>query len=71
MTTCKTKIILGKYGFIAQLIGGRWLRKRLTEFRVVQVLHPLDEEKFSFTKVAEDEVLFMLEQSDGWCPCTM
>ncbi|OWM84992.1 GDP-L-galactose phosphorylase 1-like [Punica granatum] len=63
VTTCETKIIPGKYGFIAQLNEGRLLKKRPTEFRVDQVLQPFDENKFNFTKVGQDEVLFAFEQS--------
>ena len=38
VTNCETKVIPGKYGFIAQLNEGRHLKKRLTEFPVDQVL---------------------------------
>ncbi|KAG5248878.1 GDP-L-galactose phosphorylase [Salix suchowensis] len=34
VTACDTKIIPGRYGFIAQLNKGRHLKKRPTEFRV-------------------------------------
>ncbi|XP_052206064.1 GDP-L-galactose phosphorylase 1-like [Diospyros lotus] len=64
VTTCETKIIPGKYGFIAQLNEGRHLKKRPTEFRVDQVLQPFDESKFNFTKVGQEEVLFRFEQSN-------
>ncbi|KAJ4974446.1 hypothetical protein NE237_007620 [Protea cynaroides] len=64
VTTCETKIIPGQYGFIAQLNEGRHLKKRPTEFRVDQVLQPFDENKFNFTKVGQEEVLFRFEPSD-------
>ncbi|XAR51464.1 GDP-L-galactose phosphorylase [Bertholletia excelsa] len=64
VTTCETKIIPGSYGFIAQLNEGRHLKKRPTEFRVDQVLQPFDENKFNFTKVGQEEVLFRFEQSN-------
>ncbi|KAL3719491.1 hypothetical protein ACJRO7_004455 [Eucalyptus globulus] len=64
VTTCKTKVIPGGYGFIVELNEGRHLKKRLTEFRVDQVLQDFDEKKFNFTKVGQEEVLFMFEQSD-------
>ncbi|KAK3409428.1 hypothetical protein EUGRSUZ_J01552 [Eucalyptus grandis] len=64
VTTCKTKVIPGDYGFIVQLNEGRHLKKRPTEFRVDQVLQDFDEKKFNFTKVGQEEVLFMFEQSD-------
>eukprot|EP00258_Populus_trichocarpa_P019026 XP_006383317.2 GDP-L-galactose phosphorylase 1 [Populus trichocarpa] len=51
VTACDTKIIPGRYGFIAQLNKGRHLKKRPTEFRVDKVLQDFDETKFNFTKV--------------------
>ncbi|XP_057970654.1 GDP-L-galactose phosphorylase 2-like [Malania oleifera] len=63
VTACDTKVILGRYGFIAQLNEGRHLKKRPTEFRVDKVLQPFDEAKFNFTKVGQEEVLFRFEQS--------
>lgn len=63
---CKTKIIPGKYSFIAQLNEGRHLNKRPTEFRIDQVLQPFDNSKFNFTKVGQEEVLFCFaESNDG------
>ncbi|CAF1895190.1 unnamed protein product [Brassica napus] len=41
VTACETKVIPGKYGFIAQLNEGRHLKKRPTEFRVDQVLQTI------------------------------
>ncbi|PIN17828.1 putative hydrolase (HIT family) [Handroanthus impetiginosus] len=64
VTACETKVIPGKYGFIAQLNEGRHLKKRPTEFRVDKVLQPFDENKFNFTKVGQEEVLFQFEASD-------
>ncbi|KAK4490534.1 hypothetical protein RD792_001214 [Penstemon davidsonii] len=63
VTSCETKIISGKYGFIAQLNEGRHLKKRLTEFRIDKVLQPFDKNKFNFTKVGQEEVLFRFEPS--------
>ncbi|GAB4832414.1 Phosphate metabolism transcription protein [Ancistrocladus abbreviatus] len=63
VTVCETKIIPGIYGFIAQLNEGRHLKKRPTEFRVDQVLQHFDENKFNFTKVGQEEVLFRFEES--------
>lgn len=66
VTVCETKVIPGKQGFIAQLNEGRHLKKRPTEFRVDQVLQPFDPNKFNFTKVGQEEVLFRFEESpDG------
>ncbi|KAL0406950.1 UNVERIFIED_CONTAM: GDP-L-galactose phosphorylase 1 [Sesamum latifolium] len=53
-----------EYGFIAQLNEGRHLKKRPTEFRVDKVLQPFDENKFNFTKVGQEEVLFQFEASE-------
>ncbi|CAA3021695.1 GDP-L-galactose phosphorylase 2-like [Olea europaea subsp. europaea] len=63
VTACETKVIPGEYGFIAQLNEGRHLKKRPTEFRVDKVLQPFDENKFNFTKVGQEEVLFQFEPS--------
>ncbi|CAL5389425.1 unnamed protein product [Camellia sinensis] len=57
-------VIPGEYGFIAQLNEGRHLKKRPTEFRVDKVLQPFDGNKFNFTKVGQEEVLFQFEASD-------
>ncbi|XP_059641088.1 GDP-L-galactose phosphorylase 2-like [Cornus florida] len=65
VTTCETKVLAGKYGFIAQLNEGRHLKKRPTEFRVDRVLQPFDENKFNFTKVGQEEVLFRFEPSEA------
>lgn len=64
VTLCETRIIPGNYGFIAQLNEGRHMKKRPTEFRVDQVLQPFDENKFNFTKIGQEEVLFRFEQSN-------
>ncbi|KAL3503547.1 hypothetical protein ACH5RR_037996 [Cinchona calisaya] len=64
VTACETKVIPGKYGFLAQLNEGRHLKKRPTEFRVDKVLQPFDEAKFNFTKVGLEEVLFQFEPSE-------
>ncbi|GAA0145158.1 hypothetical protein LIER_05412 [Lithospermum erythrorhizon] len=64
VTACETKVIPGNYGFIAQLNEGRHLKKRPTEFRVDKVLQPFDGNKFNFTKVGQEEVLFQFEQSE-------
>ncbi|KAK4767805.1 hypothetical protein SAY87_002946 [Trapa incisa] len=64
VTACETKVIPGKYGFIAQLNEGRHLTKRPTEFRVDKVLQPFDGKKFNFTMVGQEEVLFQFEASE-------
>ncbi|KAI4340037.1 hypothetical protein MLD38_024913 [Melastoma candidum] len=64
VTACETKVIPGRYGFIAQLNEGRHLKKRPTEFRVDKVLQPFDGNKFNFTKVGQEEVLFQFEASE-------
>ncbi|XP_042456175.1 GDP-L-galactose phosphorylase 2-like isoform X1 [Zingiber officinale] len=62
---CGTKSIPGRYGFIAHLIEGRDLKKRPTEFRIDEVLQPFDENKFNFTKIGQEEVLFRFQESDN------
>ncbi|PRQ57838.1 putative nucleotidyltransferase [Rosa chinensis] len=64
VTACETKVIPGQFGFIAQLNEGRHLKKRPTEFRVDKVLQPFDGNKFNFTKVGQEEVLFQFEASE-------
>ncbi|GMP65258.1 hypothetical protein CsSME_00026138 [Camellia sinensis var. sinensis] len=64
VTACETKVIPGGYGFIAQLNEGRHLKKRPTEFQVDKVLQPFDGNKFNFTKVGQEEVLFQFEASE-------
>ncbi|KAG8662514.1 hypothetical protein MANES_01G116800v8 [Manihot esculenta] len=61
VTSCATRIIPGRWGFIAQLNEGRHLKKRPTEFRVDKVLQAFDETKFNFTKIGQEEVLFRFE----------
>ncbi|KAJ0976861.1 hypothetical protein J5N97_012335 [Dioscorea zingiberensis] len=63
VTACETKVIPGEHGFIAQLNEGRHLKKRPTEFRVDRVLQSFDPNKFNFTKVGQEEVLFRFEAS--------
>ena len=64
VTACETKVIPGEYGFIAQLNEGRHLKKRPTEFRVDKVLQPFDGNKFNFTKVGQEEVLFQFHANE-------
>jgi hypothetical protein len=52
----------GKYGFTAQLNESRQLKKRHTEFRV-KVLQFFNKNKFYFTKIGQEEVLFQFEPS--------
>ncbi|KAK4795719.1 hypothetical protein SAY86_028045 [Trapa natans] len=64
VTACETKVIPGDYGFVAQLNEGRHLKKRPTEFRVDKVLQPFDGNKFNFTKVGQEEILFQFEAGE-------
>lgn len=64
VTACETKVIQGEHGFVAQLNEGRHLKKRPTEFQVDKVMQPFDENKFNFTKVGLEEVLFQFEASE-------
>ncbi|CAA7021148.1 unnamed protein product [Microthlaspi erraticum] len=64
VTACETKVIQGKYGVIAQLNEGRHLKKRPTEFRVDKVTQPFDGNKFNFTKLGQEELLFQFEATN-------
>ncbi|KAF8082160.1 hypothetical protein N665_0845s0018 [Sinapis alba] len=64
VTACETKVIPGKYGFVAQLNEGRHLKKRPTEFLVDKVLQSFDGNKFNFTKVGQEELLFQFEAGE-------
>eukprot|EP00850_Spirogloea_muscicola_P023301 SM000345S12842 [mRNA] locus=s345:39626:42945:- [translate_table: standard] len=64
VTACETKVLPGEYGFIAQLNEGRHSKKRPTEFKVDRVLQDFDGNKFNFTKVGQEEVLFRFEESE-------
>ncbi|XP_039055745.1 GDP-L-galactose phosphorylase 1-like [Hibiscus syriacus] len=55
---------LFRYDVTACETKGRHLKKRPTEFRVDKVLQPFDENKFNFTKVGQEEVLFQFEASE-------
>lgn len=61
VTECSTKMIPGRFGFIAQLNEGRASKKRPTEFRVDLVKQEFDNSKFNFTKAAQKEALFQLD----------
>lgn len=63
VTFNETKSIPGQHGFIVQLNEERLLKKRPTEFRLDQVLQPFDDNKFNFTKVGQEEALFLFEHS--------
>ncbi|KAE8708358.1 GDP-L-galactose phosphorylase 2 [Hibiscus syriacus] len=63
VTACETKAIPGEYGFIAQLNEGRHLKMWPTVFQVDKVLQPFDGNKFNFTKVGQEEVLFQFKAS--------
>mmetsp|Transcript_29651 Transcript_29651/g.40944 ORF Transcript_29651/g.40944 Transcript_29651/m.40944 type:complete len:419 (+) Transcript_29651:582-1838(+) len=63
VTACATKVLDGRWGFVAQLNEGRAAKKRPTEFSVDEVLQPFDESKFNFKKVSQSEVLFQFGSS--------
>lgn len=58
VSTCATKVVEGRYGFVAQLNEGRALQKRPTEFSVDEVMQAFDDSKFNFKKASQDEVIF-------------
>ncbi|PWA69164.1 hypothetical protein CTI12_AA300890 [Artemisia annua] len=57
-------VIPCEQGFVAQLNEGPHLTKRPKEFEVDKVQQPFDENKFNFTKVGQDQVLFQFEASE-------
>lgn len=58
------QILQGELGIITTLVEGRDQKKRPTEFKIDQVLQPFNKEKFNFTKVAQEEVIFLFEHSE-------
>jgi len=58
VATCESKVVDGRYGFVAQLNEGRASNKRPTEFSVDKVMQTFDEAKFNFKKASQDEVIF-------------
>ena len=50
VTAVKTKVVPGKYGFVAQFNEGRATKKRPTEFSVDKVCQDFDGSKFNFAK---------------------
>lgn len=65
VTACKTKVVPGGYGFVAQFNEGRATKKRPTEFSVDEVCQDFDGSKFNFTKADKAEVLFCFENGAG------
>ena len=64
VTACKTKVVPGGYGFVAQFNEGRATKKRPTEFAVDEVVQAFDGGKFNFTKADKAEILFAFERGD-------
>jgi GDP-L-galactose phosphorylase len=58
VTACKTKVVPGPFGFVAQFNEGRATKKRPTEFSVDKVNQAFDASKFNFTKADKSEILF-------------
>jgi GDP-L-galactose phosphorylase len=67
VAACESKVVEGRYGFVAQLNEGRAQNKRPTEFSVDKVMQSFDERKFNFKKASQDEVIFQFGTncSDG------
>lgn len=61
VTECDSKLLPGKWGFVAQCNEGRGSKKRATEYRVDQVVQVFDPAKFNFTKALQKEVLFAFD----------
>ncbi|KAM3334260.1 hypothetical protein ACQJBY_028979 [Aegilops geniculata] len=65
ITTCEAKVLPGEHNFVATLIEGRDQKKRPTEFGMNQVLQPFHSEKFNFTKVKPEEVIFRFQETES------
>ncbi|VAH82645.1 unnamed protein product [Triticum turgidum subsp. durum] len=65
ITTCEAKVLPGEHNFVATLIEGRDQKKRPTEFGMNQVLQPFHSEKFNFTKVKPEEVIFRFQETEN------
>ncbi|XP_020195225.1 GDP-L-galactose phosphorylase 1 isoform X3 [Aegilops tauschii subsp. strangulata] len=65
ITTCEAKVLPGEHNFVAILIEGRDQKKRPTEFGMNQVLQPFHSEKFNFTKVKPEEVIFRFQETES------
>ena len=65
VTACKTKVVPGGYGFVAQFNEGRATKKRPTEFSVDEVCQDFDKNKFNFTKADKSEILFAFRDARG------
>ncbi|GFH11261.1 uncharacterized protein HaLaN_06734, partial [Haematococcus lacustris] len=63
VTACPSRVIPGRWGFVAQLNEGRASKKRPTEIVVDQVCQPFDPAKFHFGKALPSEVLLQFESS--------
>ena len=61
VTQCESKLVPGKWGFIAQCNEGRGSKKRATEYRIDQVVQDFEPSKFNFTKALQKEVLFVFD----------
>mmetsp|Transcript_9541 Transcript_9541/g.23752 ORF Transcript_9541/g.23752 Transcript_9541/m.23752 type:complete len:448 (+) Transcript_9541:364-1707(+) len=69
-SSCPSKLVPGRFEFVAQLNVGRATKKRQTEFRMDNVCQEFDAKKFNFTKARQDEVLFQFELSaDDFTSC--
>ncbi|XBI30630.1 GDP-L-galactose phosphorylase 1-like isoform X4 [Triticum dicoccoides] len=65
ITTSEAKVLPGEHNFVATLIEGRDQKKRPTEFGMNQVLQPFHSEKFNFTKVKPEEVIFRFQETEN------
>ncbi|KAL6760859.1 hypothetical protein V8C86DRAFT_3188282, partial [Haematococcus lacustris] len=61
VTACPSRVIPGRWGFVAQLNEGRASKKRPTEIVVDQVCQPFDPAKFHFGKAVPSEALLQFE----------
>jgi len=63
LSDTETKIVPGRFAFVAQLNEGRATKKRATEFRIDLVRQDFDDSRFHFGKALQHEALFQLGAS--------
>lgn len=61
VTSCPTRTVEGRHGFVLQCNVGRAQSKRPTEFSADRVCQDFDAAKFNFTKAKQSELVFQFE----------
>lgn len=61
VTSCPTRTVEGRHGFVLQCNVGRAQKKRQTELSADRVCQDFDPAKFNFTKARQSELVFQFE----------